>query len=259
MYETILYHTNNKICTITLNRPEKRNAFNAQLVNELKSGLIAADTDAQVKIIILKGEGEVFSAGADLAYLQSLQQNSYEENLADSRNLMELYRSIYLLSKPVIAQVEGHAIAGGCGLVTVCDFAFAVPEAQFGYTEVKIGFVPAIVMVFLLRKVNERYAKELLLTGKLINADKAAEAGLINAVTGKENINEYVLDFANNIITNCSSESLRSTKQMIAAIQEMKLEDALQYASEVNAFARNSEDCKHGIESFLAKKRPEWK
>ncbi len=258
MYETILYNTDTKICSIRLNRPDKRNAFNAQLVNELKAAIISADNDEEIKIIILKGEGEVFSAGADLAYLQSLQNNTYEENLADSKNLMELYHLIYTLSKPVIAQVEGHAIAGGCGLVTVCDFAFAVPEAQFGYTEVKIGFVPAIVMIFLLRKINERSAKELLLSGKLINATQALVAGLINAVVGKENINQHVMDFANNLITNCSRESLKATKQMIAAVQEMKLEDALNYAAEVNAKARSTEDCKYGIETFLAKKRPLW-
>ena len=258
MYETILYSSDSKICTIRLNRPDKRNAFNAQLVNELKSGISAADNDEEIKIIILKGEGEVFSAGADLAYLQSMQNNSYEENLADSKNLMELYQLIYTLSKPVIAQIEGHAIAGGCGLVTVCDFAFAIPEAQFGYTEVKIGFVPAIVMVFLLRKINERSAKELLLSGKLISAGQAMDAGLINGVVEKENIHQHVLEFANNLITHCSRESLKATKQMIAAVQEMKLEDALNYAAEVNAKARSTEDCKHGIETFLAKKRPQW-
>ncbi len=258
MYETILYTVDNKICSIKLNRPDKRNAFNAQLVNELKVAFSDAESDDQIKIIILKGEGEVFSAGADLAYLQSLQKNSYEENLADSKNLMELYQLIYTLSKPVIAQVEGHAIAGGCGLVTVCDFGFSVPEAQFGYTEVKIGFVPAIVMVFLLRKINERSAKELLLSGKLISASQALVAGLINGVVGKENINQHVIEFANNLIANCSRESLKATKQMIAAVQEMKLEDALNYAAEVNAKARGSEDCKYGIETFLAKKRPQW-
>ncbi len=258
MYETILYHTDSKICTIRLNRPDKRNAFNAQLVNELKEAISVADNDEAIKIIILKGEGEVFSAGADLAYLQSMQNNSYEENLADSKNLMELYHLIYTLSKPVIAQIEGHAIAGGCGLVTVCDFAFAIPEAQFGYTEVKIGFVPEIVMVFLLRKINERSAKELLLSGKLISAGQAMVAGLINGVVGKENIHQHVLEFANNLITNCSRESLKATKQMVAAVQEMKLEDALNYAAEVNAKARSTEDCKHGIETFLAKKRPQW-
>ncbi len=258
MYETILYQTENKICSISLNRPDKRNAFNAKLVDELKVAFNNADADSEIKVIILKGEGEVFSAGADLGYLQSLQGNSYEENLADSQSLMELYKMIYTLPKPVIAQVEGHAIAGGCGLATVCDFSFAVPEAQFGYTEVKIGFVPAIVMLFLLRKVQERVAKELLLTGKLIYADEAYRSGLINGVVEKKLIQKHVIDFAQGIIANCSRESLKATKQMMAIIPDMAFDKALDYAAQVNATARNTEDCKYGIQSFLSKKRPEW-
>ncbi|MBC8173652.1 MAG: enoyl-CoA hydratase/isomerase family protein [Chitinophagales bacterium] len=257
--ETVKYSISEKICTITLNRPERRNAFNAQLVNDLKSAFGEAEKDDAVKVIILKGEGQVFSAGADISYLQSLQNNTYEENLADSKNLMELYKQIYTLSKPVIAQIEGHAIAGGCGLATVCDFSYAVPEAQFGYTEVKIGFIPAIVMVFLLRKINERNAKELLLTGKLIDAQKAKEFGLINDVVPKENIAEVVGNLCNALIENTSRKSLQSTKQMIAQVQEMDLNEALNYAAEMNAKARATEDCKYGIDSFLNKKKPEWK
>ncbi|MBC8046851.1 MAG: enoyl-CoA hydratase/isomerase family protein, partial [Fimbriimonadaceae bacterium] len=200
--ETVKYSTENKNCTITLNRPEKRNAFNAQLVNDLKAAFTDAERDDAIKVIILKGEGKVFSAGADLSYLQSLQNNSYEENITDSKNLMELYKQIYTLSKPVIAQIEGHAIAGGCGLAIVCDFSYSVPEAQFGYTEVKIGFIPAIVMVFLLRKINERNAKELLLTGKLVDAANAKELGLINEVVDADKINAHVLNVANELIEN---------------------------------------------------------
>lgn len=257
-YETIIYTVEEKIGTITLNRSEKRNSFNPQLVADLKSALQAADDDPMVKVIILKALGDVFSAGADLAYLQTLQNNSYEENLADSQNLMELYKLIYTLSKPVIAQIEGAAIAGGCGLAAICDFSIAVHEAQFGYTEVRIGFIPAIVMVFLLRKISERNAKELLLTGKLIPAIKAKEMGLINEVVPKRVIDETVKNLAKEIIENASRASLRSTKQMIAAVQEMNLEEALNYACEMNALARSTDDCKNGIQSFLEKKKPVW-
>ena len=257
-YETILYSIEEKICTITLNRAEKRNSFNPQLVADLKSAFKSAEDEASVKVILLKAEGEVFSAGADLAYLQSLQNNSYDENLADSQSLMELYKLIYTLSKPVIAQIEGAAIAGGCGLAAVCDFAIAVHEAQFGYTEVRIGFVPAIVMVFLLRKISERNAKELLLTGKLISALKAKEIGLINEVVPKKIIAETVLNFAKEIILHTSRASLKSTKQMIAAVQEMTLDEALNHACEINALARSTDDCKNGIQAFLDKKKPVW-
>ena len=258
-YTTITYTINEKVAVIALNRPEKRNAFNATLVTELKQAFTEADADTAVKVIVLKGNGEVFSAGADLGYLQSLQSNTYQENLDDSTSLMQLYKQIYTLSKPVIAQIEGHAIAGGCGLATVCDFSFAVDEAKFGYTEVKIGFIPAIVMVFLLRKIGERYAKELLLTGKLISAAEAKYMGLINDVVGVENMQSTIDQLCKELIEQTSRASVQATKQMIAAVQEMDLNNALNYAAEMNAKARATDDCKHGIASFLNKQKPEWK
>ncbi|MFN3840934.1 MAG: enoyl-CoA hydratase/isomerase family protein, partial [Cyclobacteriaceae bacterium] len=167
---TLLYTVSNRIALITLNRPEKRNALNAELVKELTDCLEETGRDDRVKVIILKSAGEAFCAGADLAYLQQLKRNSLEENLSDSNNLKTLYTRIYTLTKPVIAQVQGPALAGGCGLATVCDFCFSVPEATFGYTEVKIGFIPALVMVFLIRKIGDGKARELLLSGNLISA-----------------------------------------------------------------------------------------
>lgn len=258
MYASILYTVADKQCIITINKPAKRNAFNAQLVEELKDAFRAAALDADVKVIILTGAGEVFSAGADLAYLQTLQSNTHEENLQDSKSLADLYLLIYNLSKPVIAKVNGPAIAGGCGLATVCDFAISSNTAQFGYTEVKIGFVPAIVMVFLLRKISEKNARELLLTGRLIDAQTALHFGLINRVVDASELDEAVNTFANELIENTSRESLKATKQMIARVQEMGLQEALQYAAEINAQARSTNDCKYGIASFLDKKKPQW-
>ncbi|HEY9257763.1 enoyl-CoA hydratase-related protein, partial [Chitinophaga sp.] len=148
-FSFLQYTVAERIATIALNRPEKRNALNGQLVAELREAFRTAAADEAVKVVILKGNGEAFCAGADLEYLQQLQKNTYAENLTDSRELMQLFREIYDLDKMVIAQVEGHAIAGGCGLVTLCDLSYAVPEALLGYTEVKIGFIPALVAVFL--------------------------------------------------------------------------------------------------------------
>jgi methylglutaconyl-CoA hydratase len=148
------YYTEKRVGYIVLNRPEKRNALGPQFVKDLKELFIIAEKDKDSKVLVLKAEGEAFCAGADLAYLKELQSNTYEENLADSNNLKELFHQIYTLDKIVIAQVEGHAIAGGGGLATVCDFVFAVPEAKIGFTEVKIGFVPAIISVFIVRKID---------------------------------------------------------------------------------------------------------
>jgi len=252
------YNTAYPLAYITLNRPEKRNAFSYDLVTELKYAFQQAQDDSQVKIVVLKAEGSVFCAGADLDYLQQLQKASYEENLADSVYLKDLYAQIYNFPKVIIAAVQGHALAGGCGLITVCDFVFSVPEAKFGYTEVKIGFVPAIVMTFLLRKVGEARAKSLLITGNLITAEKALHYGLVNEVVTGDRLYEYVEQFALSLCSQNSAQAMGSTKQMIAAIQSMELSDALQYAAEANATARGTTDCKKGIAAFLNKEQIVW-
>ena len=254
----VKYRIADRVAYVTLNRPEKRNALNEEMVTELKKAFQQAATDEDAKVIVLEAEGQAFCAGADLAYLQQLQKNTYEENLADSNHLKSLFHQIYTHPKVVIAKIQGHAIAGGCGLATVCDFSFAASEALFGYTEVRIGFIPAIVKVFLLRKIGEGKAKELLLSGELIAAQTAQQIGLINeAVTLKE-LDEKVNSFARSLIQKNSGQSMTYTKQMIAAVQSMGLEEGLQYAAEMNAKARASEDCQRGIASFLNKEKILW-
>ncbi len=254
----INYETIKRIGYITLNRPEKRNALNAELVNELKQSIRIAEADINVKIIVIKAKGKAFCAGADLEYLQKLQSFSYDENLEDSNNLMELYEMIYTSEKIFIAQIEGHAIAGGAGLATVCDFIFSVPDAKYAYTEVNIGFVPAIVSVFLTRKIGEAKAKELLLTGKIISATEALEMNIFNFIENKENIQNAVYQFAQQLIKNTSSDSLKITKQLIAKIQSLNYEDALILAAKTNAMSRETNDCKKGIDAFLSKKEIKW-
>ena len=252
------YSVADRIATITLDRPEKRNALNAQVVTELQNAFTRAADDDGAKVIVLAAAGEAFCAGADLAYLQELQQNTYEENLADSMHLKKLFHQIYTHPKVVIARVQGHAIAGGCGLATVCDFSFTVPEAMFGYTEVRIGFIPAIVKVFLLRKIGEGKAKELLLSGELITAERAIGMGLINEMVPAEALNDRVNEFAAMLVKKNSGQSMTFTKQMIAQVQEMPLEEGLNHAAAQNAKARASEDCQKGIAAFLNKEKPSW-
>jgi methylglutaconyl-CoA hydratase len=256
--KTLLYSPSGRIATITLNRPEKRNALNAQLVQELTEAFTQAEQDERVKVIILKAAGDAFCAGADLAYLQQLQHFSHHENLTDSNNLKQLFLKIYTLSKPVIAQVQGHALAGGCGLATVCDFCFSAPEAKFGYTEVKIGFIPAIVMVFLIRKIGDGKARELLLSGNPISAEDAFEKGLVTRIVPLADLEKTVLEFADHLVNTNSATSMKLTKQMMTRVQEQPLEDALQYAAEMNAHARGTEDCKRGIAAFLNKEKIIW-
>ncbi len=256
--EFVRYEVTERVGYITLARAEKRNALNHEVVSELKRAFATAEDDENCKVVVLRAEGKVFCAGADLEYIQQLQKNDYHENLLDSTHLMELFRLIYTLKKVVIAQVHGHAIAGGCGLAAICDFGFTVPEAKFGYTEVKIGFIPAIVKVFLLRKIGEARAKQLLLTGDLISAEEAERYGLVNYVVPAPELEARVFAFAQKLCTENSRQSMEVTKEMIARVQGMGLEDGLQYAAEMNAVARSSEDCQRGIAAFLNKEALKW-
>jgi len=256
--EFVLTRNRGKVFEIILNRFEKRNALNNLFVQELTVAFLEADKDPEVRVIILKAKGKVFSAGADLEYLQELQKNSLEENLEDSNQLKNLFKFIYLQKKLVIAQVEGHAIAGGCGLVTVCDLAFSVPEAMFGYTEVKIGFIPAIVMYFLLRKVGEAKAREMLLTGRLFTAEYFKNIGALSEIIEADKIDDYVIAFAEKIAEDTSPNSIAVTRAMIAEIQTYRPFDAMNYAAELNARVRMHEDCKRGIAAFLDKGEVKW-
>ena len=254
----VKYNTENRVGYITLNRPEKRNALSFEMVTELKQAFKTAEEDGECKVIVLQAEGKVFCAGADLEYLQQLQKNTFEENLEDSRHLMGLFKMIYFSSKVVIAQVHGHAIAGGCGLATVCDFVFTNPDVKFGYTEVKIGFIPAIVKVFLIRKIGEGKAKQLLLSGDLITAIEAKDFGLVNGVLNVGDLAPKVKWYAEKLCAENSAESMALTKKMIAEVQNMTIEEGLDFAAEQNANARASEDCKKGVAAFLDKKSLSW-
>lgn len=256
--DNVLYEVNDRVCLLTLNRPEKKNALNAELVTALKERLSQAEQDSLVKVIVLKANGDVFCSGADLGSLQKLQSNTHQENLDDSKNLMELFRQIYTSKKVVIAQIEGHALAGGCGLATVCDFSFVVPNAKLGYTEVRIGFVPAIVMVFLLRKIGEQRARQLLLSGDLVTGRDAVLLGLVNFTSDPDQIEGEVRTFAQRLVIGNSAKSLEFTKKMIAEVQSMSLDEGLNYAAEMNANARATDDCKRGVAAFLNKEKLFW-
>lgn len=254
----IEYSVRERVGYITLNRAEKGNALSFELVSELKTAFLLAEDDEGVKVIVLKANGDSFCAGADLEFLQQLQQLSFEQNVADSMHLKELFLLIYQLKKIVIAQVQGHALAGGCGLATVCDFVYAVPEAKFGYTEVRIGFIPAIVTVFLIRRIGEGRAKQLLLSGSLITASLAKEMNLINEVVPPDQLSKTVDQFAKELIVSNSGNSMALTKQLIAKIQPLPLDGALTVAAEMNARVRESDDCRKGIQAFLNKEKIQW-
>lgn len=255
----VLTEVRERIGYITLNRPEKRNALSPELVDELKVAFSKMQNNSDVKVVVLQANGKVFCAGADLAYLQQLQGFSHEENVQDSGSLSELFRMIYEFPKVVIAKVHGHAIAGGCGLASVCDFILTVPDAKFGYTEVRIGFVPAIVSYFLIKKIGESRARQYLLTGDLYDATFFARSGLIYEVAaGQEELEESVQQLALKLINRNSEQSMRLTKSLVAEIGSMTLDEAMTYAAHVNADARATDDCIKGIGAFLAGESLSW-
>jgi methylglutaconyl-CoA hydratase len=256
--EYVQYHTDNRVGYITLNRPEKRNALNHDLIRQMQQAFEVAENDDACKVVVLQARGEVFCAGADLQYLQGLTANTFGENLHDSTHLMQLFQQIYTLKKVVIGQVHGHAIAGGCGLAAICDISFTVPEARFGYTEVKLGFVPAIVSVFLLRKIGEACTKQLLLTGDLISAAKARDLGLVNFVVDAGDLEQAVREFAQRLCRENSGQSMELTKEILYRVQELPLQESLRYAAEMNAHARGTSDFRRGITAFLGKEKISW-
>jgi methylglutaconyl-CoA hydratase len=258
MKDLVEYEITNRVAYITINRPEKKNALNPQLVEMLTEAILKAGMDDLAKVIILRAKGDVFSAGADLEYLQMLQNNTREDNFEDTMALKDLFYSIYTLPKVVIAQVEGHAIAGGCGLASVCDIIFSIPEAKFGYTEVKIGFIPALVACFLVRKLGDGRTRELLLSGELIDADTASRYGLINFIVDKDKIEQRVRDYAEKLARFVSGESVVLTKQLLNNAQNKSLEDSLEEAIRLNVQTRSSPECKRGIAAFLNKEKLEW-
>lgn len=248
----IKYEIKNEIGILTLNRPEKRNSLHPELVRQMKSKLKEAAEDESVKVLIITGEGKAFCAGADLEYLSEMRNYSSLENEKDSRELAELFVMIYNYPKPVIAAVNGAAIAGGCGLASVCDIIVADElNSKFGYSEVKIGFIPAIVSTFLIRRVGEGVAKQLLLTGDIIEAERAYEIGFVNYIYN--NALKFALDVASKLKSN-SQQSMELTKEMIRRVSGLSVEDAVEYCIGLNTISRTTEDFKKGLKNFLTKK-----
>lgn len=248
----IKYFNKNKTGLITLNRPEKRNALHPEMIAQLKEKFDELRNDDSVKTVIITGEGSSFCAGADLEYLNQLRKLSITENEKDSQNLAELFLQIYKFPKPVIAAVNGPAVAGGCGLASLCDFIVADKlNAKFGYSEVKIGFLPAVVSIFLIKRTGEGIAKQLLLSGEIIESRRAFEIGFVNYLADDAVKESFRL--AEKLMQN-SSFSMSLTKQMINSVSDLNIDEAVDYCIRLNAISRSSEDFKKGLNNFLNRK-----
>jgi methylglutaconyl-CoA hydratase len=255
-YKTIQLSYDAGVVTLTLNRPEKRNAISDQLMDELLRAFEeVASSPAQV--LILTGQGKAFCSGMDLENLQALIGRSAEQSLQDSELVARVFRSLYEFPRVTIAAVNGAAIAGGTGLALLCDFTLAVPEAKFGYTEVRIGFVPAIVSTFLLRQLGEKQARDLLLTGRLIDAEEAHHLGLVKEIVPAEKLMGRARELAAQLMQN-SPTSLLLTKRLLTEHARADLDRQIGAALRDNAAIRSTEDFREGITSFLEKRKPRW-
>jgi methylglutaconyl-CoA hydratase len=255
-YQTVELAYHDHVARLTLNRPDKRNAISFQLLDELTRALDEVEkSDAQVAI--LTGAGKAFCAGMDLEELKTLTGKSHADNIADSKKMAHIFRRLYEFPKPTIAAVNGAAIAGGTGLATMCDFTLAVPEAKFGYTEVRIGFVPAIVSSILVWQVGHKIARDLLLTGRIFDAAEGHRFGLVNEVIGADQLINRANELAAQLMEN-SPTSLRLTKKLINGFISAQLDTQIEQAIEENAAIRQTADFREGVTSFLEKRKPRW-
>ena len=255
-YSTLTLAYEGPLAVLTLNRPEKRNAISYELIDDVLRALAEVEqSDAQ--IIVLTGKGKAFCSGMDLDNLRSITGRSAEDNRADSSTMARLFRTLYEFPRVTIAAVNGPAIAGGCGLATLCDFTLASTEAKFGYTEVRIGFVAAIVSTFLLRQVGEKQARDLLLTGRIIGAEEALRMGLASEVVASDKLQDRARELAASLLQN-SPASLLATKRLLKAYASEELDRQIAAAVDENARIRTTEDFREGVTSFLEKRSPRW-
>jgi len=251
-YRKVLYSVSDGVAYITLNRPEKRNALDDEMIVEIRRALAESAIDEAVRVVLISGAGNDFCAGADLAAIEQLSHGTVMENVADARRLGDLFLEMRRHPRPIIAAVRGRALAGGCGIATAADFVLAAESAQFGYPEIKIGFVPAMVMAILRRSVSEKRALELLATGEIIPARTALEIGMINRVIPDATFDNEVQTYAGQLATR-SSSALALTKSLFYQMDTVAFDAALSAGVQTNALARLTEDCQRGIQRFLKK------
>jgi methylglutaconyl-CoA hydratase len=256
-YTTLKYEKDGAIATVTLNRPDKRNAISSTMIDELLGALNVGDNDGAVRVLILTGAGKAFCSGMDLDTLQSIANQTGAQNLADSRQMARMFHRIYSFPKPLITAVNGAAIAGGCGIATFSDITLAVPEAKFGYTEVRIGFIPALVSVLLRRQIGEKHARELLLTGTIIDAAEAFRLGMVTEIVAAADLLKRAHEVAAKFLE-ASPTSLRRTKRLLLQYDDKEVTQEIEMATQENAAIRATEDFREGLASFLEKRHPKW-
>lgn len=255
-YTTIIVESDGALALVTLNRPEKRNAISATMIAEMLAALKNVESGSE-RVAIITGAGKAFCAGMDLDALKSLATQSPEENLADARRTAGFFRRLWSFPKPLIAAVNGAALAGGCGIATLCDFTLAVPEATFGYTEVRVGFIPALVSMFLERQAGEKLARDLFLTGRILDAAEAKAMGLLTRVVSADQLLFAARELAASLIAN-SPESVLATKRLLVRASEEEVDRRIELAVAESVAIRATSDFREGLAAFLEKREPRW-
>jgi methylglutaconyl-CoA hydratase len=256
-YNTLTWQLQGTIGTITLSRPEKRNAISVEMIDELLAVLDEAEA-SEVRVVIITGSGKAFCSGMDIDGLLTIASQTPKDHLEDSQRVAKMFRRLYTYPKPLIAAVNGAAVAGGCGIATLADFTLAAPEAKLGYTEVRIGFIPALVAVFLRRQVGEKHARDLLLTGRIIDAAEAFRIGMVTEVVPAENLMARARQIAETLLS-VSPTSVVRTKKLLAEFEAVALDAEIALAIQENADIRVTADFREGVSAFLEKRTPQWK
>ena len=256
-YETIEIHKEKNVATISLNRPEVHNAMNEKLMKELTNCFIELNKDNNIRTIILTGKGKSFCAGADLNWMKSMATFTEEENIKDSRLLLELYETIYNCSKPVIAKVNGHAFGGGLGLFAVCDIIFAIPNCKFAFSEVKLGIIPAVISTYIIRRIGLSKTRSLFITGERFDSEYGKEIGLIDYIVSEEKIDEIIQKYLK-IIQSSGPKSIEEVKKLTNAYEIMILDNYKDHIVKKIAELRISKEGQEGINAFLEKKKTNW-
>jgi methylglutaconyl-CoA hydratase len=251
-YNKILLAIDQGVARLTLNRPDKRNALDGEIIGEIRDAIDRTARDESVRVIVVTGAGKDFCSGADLAALQRISEATVMDNVADARRFAELFIAMRNHPRPIIAAVRGRALAGGCGLATACDIILASESAQFGYPEVNIGFVPAMVMAVLRRSVSEKRAFEMITRGEIFSARATMEIGLVNRVFADDQFDSEVGAYVSQMAAK-SASAVSLCKSLLYHMDAMSFEAAIEAGVQMNAIARMTEDCKRGVERFLKK------
>jgi methylglutaconyl-CoA hydratase len=256
-YTTIKYEKDGRLGRVTFCRPEIHNAFNSTVITEMSEVFARIALDKDIRVVLLTGEGKSFCAGADLNWMRSVINQSFDENLAESNALADLFHEIYSLKRPVVGKINGAAIGGGTGFVAVCDIAIAARSAKFSFSEVKIGVVPACIGPYVIKKMGEGKARELFITGERMNADRAFEVGLVNKVVDDDRLDEEVDALIHSILTS-GPEAVAMAKELVSEVPNMIPDQYIPYTAEMIAKLRISDEGQEGMDAFLNKRRPNW-